>query len=392
MQAAGLLQRLLAPFARLDAARKGVLLSGAIALVAALGVHPLVERWPAAFAPVPVADAAGTGTYVETIVDGPRGGHTHAPAAIELADGRLFAVWWSGRVEAGPGVSLYVSTFADGRWSPRRLLKHPNDVARDLGRAIKTIGNPSLIRHADGRIELYFVTVSLGGWSGAAVNRMVSTDEGANWSPANRLWTSPVLNLSTLVKAPPIALADGTTLLPTYHELASLRSEMTRIDASGRAIGRVRLGHTTPALQPDLVPVSDTRALAFHRPTARTPTVLWNESLDAGHTWSPLQPTTLATPDSAVATVALGPDDLLIAYNPGAGARNALVLARSTDGGRTWRDIHRVVDDTTPDPRLVAYPWMFRARDGRVHLLFAADSYATLRHVVFDRAWIEARP
>ena len=47
-------------------------------------------------------------------------------------------------------------------------------------------------------------------------------------------------------------------------------------------------------------------------------------------------------------------------------------------------------DSTTPDPRLVAYPWMFQARDGRVHLLFAADSYATIRHVVFDRAFIEA--
>lgn len=399
MAAAGLVARLTTPLQRLSGVRRFTLATGVLALVAILANQPLVDRWPATFAaPEAASFVSSPGRFEERIVDGPRGGHTHAPAAVSLGGGRLFVVWWSGRVEAGPGVSLYASTFENGAWSPRRLIIDPRRVAADLGRSIKTIGNPSLVRHADGRIEMIFVTVSLGGWSGAALNRTVSTDEGQSWSRITRLWTSPVLNLSTLAKSPPIPLGDGTLMLPTYHELVALRSEMTRINAQGRVIDRRRLSNTVAALQPDVTILSPgagagpSSAVAFHRPTARTPNVLVNRTDDAGRTWTPLAATSLVTPDSAVASVELGPDDLLIAYNPGSGLRNALVLARSRDGGQTWRDIHRVVDDQTPDPRLVAYPWMFRSGDGLIHLFYAADSYATIRHVMFDQAWIEARP
>ncbi len=363
-------------------------------LIAALIPHRFVSPWPQAFAPVApaVGPAQGPGRHEVHVIDGPRGGHGHAPALLALDGGRLMAVWWWGRIEAGPGVTLFRSVFENGRWSERAPIKTPRGLGLELGRPIKTIGNPTLIRRPDGRIELFFVSVSVGGWSGASVNRMVSEDGGLSFGPARRLWTSPVLNLSTLVKTKPVLFADGAIGLPTYHELTALRSELTLIDDRGRAIDRRRLSNHLPALQPDLVVLGPGEAIAYHRPTARTPSVLQNRTRDAGASWTPLEPTPLMTPDSAVAALALGPDDLIVVYTEGAELRRNLILARSRDGGRTFRDIHRFEDDAARDPRLVAYPWLTVTADGLIHLAYAADSYATLRHVVFDRAWIESRP
>ncbi len=33
------------------------------------------------------------------------------------------AVWWWGRIEAGPGVTLFRSVFENGRWSERAPIK-----------------------------------------------------------------------------------------------------------------------------------------------------------------------------------------------------------------------------------------------------------------------------
>jgi predicted neuraminidase len=50
---------------------------------------------------------------------------------------------------------------------------------------------------------MHVVSVSYGGWSGSAINQLVSDDGGHTWPGARRLILSPLFNLSTLVRNQP---------------------------------------------------------------------------------------------------------------------------------------------------------------------------------------------
>ena len=54
------------------------------------------------------------------------------------------------------------------------------------------------------------VAVSIGGWAGSSISVMHSDDDGVTWSVPKRLITTPLLNLSTLVKGSGFLFADGT--------------------------------------------------------------------------------------------------------------------------------------------------------------------------------------
>ena len=78
-----------------------------------------------------------------------------------------------------------------------------------------------LFSDSDGRLWLIYVTVSIGGWSGSSLNVTMSEDEGRTWTRSRRLTLSPFLNLSELVKNAPVALTDGGSAVPIYHEFVA---------------------------------------------------------------------------------------------------------------------------------------------------------------------------
>jgi predicted neuraminidase len=111
-----------------------------------------------------------------------------------------------------------MSVFDGAVWTPPSDVTDRRKTGRDQQRLVHTVGNPVVFRHPDGEYWLIYVTVSVGGWSGSALNLMRSAD-GLIWGPSRRLVTSPFLNLSTLDKAPPLFRSDGLVALPAYHEM-----------------------------------------------------------------------------------------------------------------------------------------------------------------------------
>lgn len=88
---------------------------------------------------------------------------------------------------------------------------------KDLNRYIKKLGNSVVTIDDSKRFWLFYVSVSVGGWTGSSINVKWS-DDGIQWTPAKRLITSPFLNLSTLVKGNPIIYSNGHLLVLAYHE------------------------------------------------------------------------------------------------------------------------------------------------------------------------------
>ncbi|HWW94409.1 MAG TPA: sialidase family protein, partial [Vicinamibacteria bacterium] len=192
---------------------------------------------------------------------------THAASLVELRDGRVRAFWYAGSREGAEDVAIQTAVFDPhgGRWGGETTVASRESTQASVRRLVKKVGNPTAGLAADGRLWLFYVTVSVGGWAGSSITAMTSSDDGETWSAPRRLITSPFLNLSTLVRGAPFLYADGTMGLPVYHEFIGQFGELLRLDGTGRVIDKQRLTVSGRGLQPVVLVRSPREALALMR-------------------------------------------------------------------------------------------------------------------------------
>ncbi len=352
----------------------------------------------------------------------------HAASLVELRDGRLQAVWFSGSREGAGDVSIRTSVLDPSslRWGAETTLMGRDQLQRGLWRYVKKIGNPVIARAPDGSLLLWMVNVSLGGWAGSSISWVRSTDEGKNWSPPRRLVTSPFLNISTLVKAGPVAMTNGDISLPVYHEFLNKFGEVLRIDATGHVVDKIRIANSWTSLQPVLLPSDAVHAQVYFRSgTARA--LMTSNTSDAGKSWSPTHAGAWPNPDSALAGLVSGSGGQWLALNPAKKNRDVLALLQvpvgaSLDGARRWTIESSVTPQTAISANsyerllsaeLVArgasaaqaqayvasamrqlcgsgscsqefsYPYLLQSRDGYIHLIYTWHR-TRIKHVRFD--------
>ncbi len=262
---------------------------------------------------------------------------------------------------------------------------------RQLGRFVRKVGNPVIYNHGNGKLWLFFVSVSVGGWAGSAINLMESADGGRTWSAARRLVTSPFLNIGTLVKNPAFEYTDGTIGLPVYHEFIGKFGELLRLNREGRIIARTRLSTGRRSLQPNIVPVTPRVALGYLRYAGENGNVLFIATEDAGLTWSEPRELDVPNPNSPVSSLQTDEHTLLVLNNAPEG-RHDLSLGVSRNG-EDWRIVHELesvdVDPASHDFEF-SYPWFMRSRDGRFHLLYTWNK-RFIKHISFNQAWLEEK-
>ena len=360
--------------------------------------------------------------------------HTHAASLVELHDGHIRAFWFSGSREGAEDVELRSAVFdpVKNRWGPEQSLANRADTQRMLWRYVKKIGNPVAQRMPDGTLWLFYVTVSLGGWAGSSITAMTSTDDGASWSVARRLITSPFLNISTLVKGTPFLYSDGTMGLPVYHEFIGKFGELLRIDGSGKIIDKQRLSSGNTTLQPVVLIKNSQQATALMRYSGAGPgRVIATTTDDAGQHWSIPTKTALANPDAALTGTVLPDGRILAVLNDIEQGRDALSLVLSADGGTSWKTIFQLEEqrgrlfDPVHYVQAVAelaktsetgitdavayaksaqrnkceaqhcafefsYPYLIQENSGDFHLVYTWNR-SFIKHVQFTRAWLDQR-
>jgi len=364
---------------------------------AGLYVRVLTAPSPGAFAAQQTARVASSAPLYEAqLLPNSTAASVHSATAAEIAGGRLRAFWYGGSREGAPDVAIYTSIYSlpQKDWSTERVVITREVAQRHLQRYVRKLGNPVVGRDHGGRLCLYFVSVSVGGWAGSAVNQMVSEDEGETWSPPRRLIASPFFNISTLVKGAPFQFSGGTIALPVYHELLGKFGELLRLDAEGHAIGKTRLSWGQSSLQPVIVPRSDKEAVGLMRYSGDRPNrILIVRTEDGGVHWSPPVKTALPNPNAAIGSVLLADGPLLLVFNDAEENREDLSLALSKDFGNTWRVVHRFEGDSRSTQAPVteySYPWIIQDRAGDVHVLYTWGR-SRIKHVRFNRAWLESR-
>jgi predicted neuraminidase len=257
----------------------------------------------------------------------------HAASLVELRDGRLRAVWFSGSREGARDVTIQTAVMdpVSLRWSDESTLFDRQQLQQGLWRYVKKLGNPVIARAPDGTLCLWMVNVSLGGWAGSAITWARSVDEGVTWSAPRRLVTSPFLNISTLVKGAPVSFQNGQIGLPVYHEFITKFGEIVRINALGQVVDKVRIPGSQTSLQPVVLVKGPEEADVYMRSGPAT-ALMVSQTADAGKTWSSSHASTWPNPDSALAGVVTNAGARWLALNPAPRNREVLALLQSAPG------------------------------------------------------------
>ena len=319
----------------------------------------------------------------------------HAASLIALKDGAVRAFWFAGSREGAADVSIYSSVYDShsANWSAPTVVMDRVSAEKGLLRYIAKLGNPVPSRLPDGRLQLFFVTVSIGGWAGSSISAITSDDEGLTWSHPQRLIASPLLNLSTLVKSPSVSFTDGLLGLPAYHEWVGRFGEFLRVDA-GRVIDKRRMSSGRSAIQP-LMFVNDAQdASAYFRQTRSSglpKQIPVSGTQNAGQNWQQSEDLAIANPNSAVAGVTLKNGARILALNNIEYGRHRLVLMMSGNKSGQWQTIEVLEDDEAlPDAQRkeFSYPYMITVDGNDAHLAYTWDR-KKIRHRYFSGAWLK---
>lgn len=323
-------------------------------------------------------------------------GHTpsaHSCSVCVLPDGDLLAIWFGGSREGAADVALFTARLAVGSetWTVPVRVVDRESAQQELGRAIRKIGNAVVFPDGKGGVWMIYVTVTVGGWSGSALNFKTSRDDGRTWGPSQRLMLNPFFNLSSLVRNQPMLAADGRIGLPIYHEMARTFPQLlwlTPGPAGSLASYGVRsLPGAQHLIQPVLVPLDNGRvfmALRDHGVAGKMHSAF---SEDRGWTWSPAVPGELPNPDAAVGAIRVRDGRFLLVYNDSARGRENLRLAVSSDAGRTWRAGPVIENEANQE---FSYPALVEDDRGRIHLAYTWKRQR-IKHVEFNLAWLDGQ-
>ncbi len=316
-------------------------------------------------------------------------GQAHSPGIVLDGD-RFSIVWFEGSEEAQADVDIHAAHFIRAGESWQASESAPYATRAALGEAFEpqqlvvTLGNT--IQNEAAPNALYATVVSVGGWAMASVADVRMGPDGP--VSARKLNLSPLLNRSHLVKSPMVEYADGSHALPAYFEMGSAYAVLVRIDARGRVVDTRRMpAKDVKAIQPMIVPLDETRAVAFLRDFDPSWKLWISRTNDGGQTWSEVTATDIANSSAPVAALSLGGDRILAVMNDDAERRHELRMSLSEDGGNSWRMIHRLRDDAG-DAR---YPMLRRLPDGDILLTYSHSTKRGIRAHLLNDAWVAAQ-
>jgi predicted neuraminidase len=315
------------------------------------------------------------------------GPYKHPSTITELDNGDLLLAYYGGAGEYAKETTVFGSRLKRGetKWSaPVPIASNP----------FYSMGNPVLWQAPDSRLWLFYVVRPGSTWSTSRTAAKVSKDRGLSWSDAFIVaWDAGMM-----VRSRPILLADGTYLLPVYHETGS-DPERTAPDTSSVFLRfdpatstwtesnrvRSRMGN----LQAAVVELSPGNLFALARrggdyEPGDDGNVVRMESRDGGKTWSEGVETEFPNPNAAVELIRLKNGHLLFVYNDSPTDRTPLTVAISTDGGKTWPHRRNIAEG----PGDFAYPTAIQTKDSRIHITYTSDERTVIRHATFPESAI----
>jgi predicted neuraminidase len=353
----------------------------------------------------------------------------HAANLMTLGDGSLACVWFGGTQEGMADISVHFSRLEPGaaRWSEAvKLIDDPT----------RSEQNPILYPAPNGDLWLLYTSQKSGNQDTAVVRRRISRDHGRTWSEPEAM----IADAGTFVRQPILARPNGDLLLGTFlcrtvpgvkwvgdDDISALRLSRD----GGQTWRRIDVPDSLGCVHMNVVEAGNGELLALYR-SRWADFIHASRSTDGGESWSAPQPTELPNNNSSIQATRLADGRIALVYNHSSAAnatdrrlslydeieddepmeapatpqprpartafwgapRAPLMLAISSDGGRTWPD-RRLIEDgdgfcltnnsTDKKNRELSYPSIHQMPDGSVHIAFTYHRQA-IKHVRIDAA------
>lgn len=217
----------------------------------------------------------------------------HASSIVDISN-KLEGVshmllYFAGTREGGRDVGIYQSFFAPsknskqdilvstqnlsqdkqhnlgGFWSEPRMILDAPTLSRMSRKFIKKLGNPVSFVDSRGRVHLFVVAVSMGGWATSRIYWLMFDSELRTLSLKKELHLSPFFNLSFLVRAPAVLYKDGGFILPVYHELLRKYPLLLEFDSSLELVSAIKTTRLLNQLQPSFVSIATHSMVGIYR-------------------------------------------------------------------------------------------------------------------------------
>jgi predicted neuraminidase len=323
-------------------------------------------------------------------------GFVHCASLSESASRQLTCTWYGGSREGARDVNIWMSQLdlsdpnpsgsSVNEWNSPVSIMDIKQAGDATSQFVKKVGNSLVFHDMLDRLWMVYVSIAAGGWSTSSLNATCSTDGGRTWSVSERLWLSPSLNVSELVRCPAIMMQNGEVGIPIYHECAGVFPEMLWLRPGERNLDyhKSRLCGGRDWLQPSVVPTGQQTAICYLRCANNHRRVGYQTTFDAGQSWSRPELLNLPNPNSAVCGVMMSNSAVLLALNNSSDKRDSLSLMYSANGIDDWRLVAKLDDQSD---KKFSYPTMIRDRTGVFHLVYSWQM-KKLRHVSFNEAWV----
>ncbi len=353
----------------------------------------------------------------------------HAANLMTLGDGSLACVWFGGTQEGMADISVHFSRLEPGATHWSEAVKLVDDPTRSEQ-------NPILYPAPNGDLWLLYTSQKSGNQDTAVVRRRISRDHGRTWSQPEAM----IADAGTFVRQPILARPNGDLLLGTFlcrtvpgvkwvgdDDISALRLSRD----GGQTWRRIDVPESLGCVHMNVVEAGNGELLALYR-SRWADFIHSSRSVDGGESWSAPQPTELPNNNSSIQATRLSDGRIALVYNHSSAAnatdrrlslydeieddepleapatpqpkpartafwgapRAPLMLAISSDGGRTWPD-RRLIEDgdgfcltnnsTDKKNRELSYPSIHQMPDGSLHIAFTYHRQA-IKHVRIDAA------
>ncbi len=320
----------------------------------------------------------------------------HASALV-TKDSKLMALFYAGTREGAEDVKIYQS-FLDIKanksivWSNARVLLTPDMLTQFSGRLIRKVGNPIVFKDSYGRVHLFVVGVSLGGWATSRIYQLRFSDDLMQIYYVRELHLNPFANYSHLVRTPAMPLENGGFILAFSHEMWHKFPLIGAFDKHGNMLFTRRINNLKAQLQPSIVALNPKDCVALYRTNNRYDTNAYYQTCtDYGKTWHSTQTSNLYNYDSSVLLVNIGNEVILITND---GKHNPLFKNNTQKKDRQSLSLYWLQDkikgkfiyidtiDTAPQTGEVSYP-AATLSNGVLHITYTYNR-KTIKHTAIN--------
>jgi predicted neuraminidase len=333
---------------------------------------------------------------------------SHAANLLQLKNGDVLCVWFSGTWEGDSNVGIVISRLPKGasQWTVTKL------IDRHEGESYQ---NPVIFEAPDGTVHLFHTTQGANvGEANAHVLHATSRDHGVTWSVPTLLFDKP----GSFTRHPLLVLADGAWMLPLTYVTSAGIGKGAETNYSSTMLSRDNGAHWSECLipgsqgkvQPTVVALAPDRFVAFFR--SRASDFIYRSQSSDGCKWTEPVKTELPNNNASVQVFRLQNGHLVMAFDnssidrsgpkPTGGLRKPLSLALSEDEGRSWKYVRDLEigrpgygqaerDAKTPGREEYSYPSVLQRADGKIMVAYTYRRQ-TIKVVVLTEDWIKSGP